>query len=361
MGPAVTSDRQAAVDAAHDAPPEPSAGDLLRRLRPDGDPAEPAVTGTWVRRALDAECFDWPRPGSGRTAARWAGLRAVGSVDLDVARLAEAHADAVAIRADLDAAHLLPDTDQPRLWGVWAANPPVAPVTARPEDGGWLLDGTKPWCSGAGLCDAALVTAQTDEGYRMFAVDLHHPGAQPVEGTWPALAMRGSDSRSVSFAAVPAAAVGGPGDYLDRPGFWHGAVGVAAVWLGGAAGVAGRLRSAHTRRPLHPHALAHAGALDAAIAAADALLRQSATEFDADPGDRAGTAARTARQVRAVVEAAATDVIDRLGRALGPGPLAGDPEHAKRVGDLQLYLRQSHAERDLEELGRQALEGPDPR
>jgi len=64
----------------------------------------------------------------------------------------------------------------------------------------------------------------------------------------------------------------------------------------------------------------------------------------------------TARRVRAVVEAAVGDVLDRVGRALGPGPLATDPDHAKRVGDLALYVRQSHAERDLEEHGRAALD-----
>jgi hypothetical protein len=57
-----------------------------------------------------------------------------------------------------------------------------------------------------------------------------------------------------------------------------------------------------------------------------------------------------ARQVRAVVEAAATETIDRVGRALGAGPLCLDAAHAARVADLTVYLRQSHAERDLEEL-----------
>jgi hypothetical protein len=70
---------------------------------------------------------------------------------------------------------------------------------------------------------------------------------------------------------------------------------------------------------------------------------------------------RTARRVRAVVEQAVTEVVERVGRALGPGPLAGDAEHAKRVGDLQLYVRQSHAERDLEDHGRHVLEQGWPR
>jgi hypothetical protein len=44
-------------------------------------------------------------------------------------------------------------------------------------------------------------------------------------------------------------------------------------------------------------------------------------------------------------------VIDRVGRALGAGPLCLDGDHAARVADLTVYLRQSHAERDLQRLG----------
>jgi hypothetical protein len=167
--------------------------------------------------------------------------------------------------------------------------------------------------------------------------------------------MRGSDSRPVRFTDAPASEVGGPNAYLDRPGFWHGAIGVAAVWTGGAVGVAQALRRTHARRPLHAHALAHAGAVDASLAATEALLDQAAAGIDADPGDAAGATPLTARRVRAAAERAATEVIDRVGRALGPAPLALDPEHAKRVEDLALYLRQSHAERDLEEHGRVVL------
>jgi hypothetical protein len=51
------------------------------------------------------------------------------------------------------------------------------------------------------------------------------------------------------------------------------------------------------------------------------------------------------------VEHAVTTTLDRVGRALGPGPLAHDAEHAQRVADLTVYVRQSHAERDLAALG----------
>jgi alkylation response protein AidB-like acyl-CoA dehydrogenase len=322
----------------------------LRDLGPDlADPVE--RTARWARAGLDAGMLDLPLPGRGATVERFAALADLGGTDLDLARLAEAHVDAVAIRADLAA-----EGETGGLWGVWAANPPADPVLARREAGGWRLDGTKPWCSGAGCCDRALVTARSDGGYRLFAVDLSQPGVAPVDGTWPAAAMQGSDSRSVRFDHAAAEPVGGPQDYLDRAGFWHGAVGVAAVWSGGAREIGRAVARADARRPLGPHALAHAGAIDAALTAAAAVLEAAARAFDADPADRAGTARLTAARARAVVERSAIEVVERTGRALGPAPLALDAAHGRRVADLLLYLRQSHAESDLEELGRAGID-----
>jgi hypothetical protein len=58
--------------------------------------------------------------------------------------------------------------------------------------------------------------------------------------------------------------------------------------------------------------------------------------------------------VRAVVEHAVDEAIVRTGRALGPAPLVLDARHAQRVADLTIYVRQSHAERDLAALGKLA-------
>jgi hypothetical protein len=94
--------------------------------------------------------------------------------------------------------------------------------------------------------------------------------------------------------------------------------------------------------------------VDAALAAGDAILATAAAQIDADPFDRSNTAQLLARRVRTVVEHAADEAISRTGRALGPGPLCQDGRHAQRVADLTIYIRQSHAERDLAELGRLA-------
>jgi alkylation response protein AidB-like acyl-CoA dehydrogenase len=322
----------------------------LLAARPDlDDPV--ARTATWARAAHDAGLLDLTLPGRGATVERFGRLADLGTVDLDLARLAEAHSDAAAIRADLGC----PGPDD-GLWGVWAANPPADPLTAHRRGAGWELVGTKPWCSGAGCCDRALVTARTDDGYRLFAVEVAGPHAVPVDGTWPATAMQGCDSRSVCFDRAPAEPVGGPEEYLRRPGFWHGAVGVAAVWWGGARGVARALARADARRPLDQHALAHTGAVDASLAAAWAALASAAACFDEDPDDSAGTARLTAARARAAVESTANEVVARTGRALGAAPLALDADHGRRVADLGLYVRQSHAERDLEQLGRASLD-----
>ena len=82
------------------------------------------------------------------------------------------------------------------------------------------------------------------------------------------------------------------------------------------------------------------------------LLAARGFPRNADPFDRSGSAEMLARRTRAVVEHAVDEAITRSGRALGPGPLCQDGRHAQRVADLTIYVRQSHAERDLATLGR---------
>jgi hypothetical protein len=202
-----------------------------------------------------------------------------------------------------------------------------------------------------------LVSARlTPDERGLFAVNLRHPAVKPLPSTWSNIGMAQSDTRSVQFTGAPAVPVGQPGEYLSRPGFWHGAIGVSACWLGGARSVANPLYQRAAADGADPHALAHLGAVDAALAAGEAILMAAAAEVDADPLNRKGSAELIARRTRAVVETAVDETINRTARALGPGLLCQDAEHAQRVADLTVYVRQSHAERDLEQLGR--LAGP---
>jgi alkylation response protein AidB-like acyl-CoA dehydrogenase len=312
---------------------------------PGGPGGTGHVIGTAFAAAVESGRLDLPLPGHGQTRERWAAFAKLAEQDLSLARLAEGHADALAILAELDA-------DPPPAgtrWGVWAAQPPGPRLTARQARDGWHLDGVKQYCSGAHWCTDAVVTATAPDGYRLFSVSTQ--ALSPVPGTWPATGMAASDTLDVRFAGVPAVPVGPPGAYTGRPGFAHGGAGVAACWYGGARAIGRTLLTAAAERDVGPHALAHLGAVDIALCSARGALEQAGGEIDADPADLKGGARRRTLRVRALVEAAATDVMNRVGRALGAAPLCHDEEHSRRVADLTVYLRQHHAERNLAELG----------
>lgn len=304
-------------------------------------------------------------PGSGRTRERWARLTALAEEDLALVRLAEGHVDALSILRELGADPRVSWDDDaspagPDLWGVWAAEPPGTGLSAtRDGVGGWALDGLKAYCSGARSCTRALVTARSGaagDERRLFAVSRCDAGLLPRPESWPADAMAASDTLDIEFDGVRAVPVGGPSAYLERPGFQHGGIGVAACWYGGARGVARTLHTAARTYDVGPHALAHLGAVCSSLRALGALLDAAAAEVDADPLNHLGGAAVRSKLVRATAERTCGDVVDRVGRALGAGPLAHDADHARRVADLTVYVRQHHAERDYAALGQQLAE-----
>jgi alkylation response protein AidB-like acyl-CoA dehydrogenase len=311
----------------------------------ESSPAAWQRTALAFTAAVESGRLDVPLPGSGGTWQRWAAFADLAGEDLSLARLGEGHADAIAILAELGGPRPRPGS----RWGVWAANPPGPNVTASRQGGMWILDGAKQYCSGARVCTNALVTATAEDGPRLFAVAVRD--LEPLEGSWPATGMAGSDTLNVGFMTVPAVPVGPPGGYVNRPGFSHGGAGVAACWYGGARAVGRTLLCAAAKRDIGPHGLAHLGAVDLALRTARFALSRAAQEIDADPGDLNGEGALRALRVRALTEAAATDVLARTGRALGAGPLSHDEAHSRAVADLTVYLRQHHAERDLARLG----------
>jgi hypothetical protein len=248
----------------------------------------------------------------------------------------------------------MPDGRDPGLLAVWAARSAgrglriSASAGSAHRDAPHRLAGTQAWCSGARTVDTALVTCIDDDGHdRLAAVSMHQPGVTVSARGWEALGMRATQSVEVDFSDAAATLVGPPRAYLDRPGFWHGGAGIAACWYGAAAALAGRLREAAGKRD-DPHLRAHLGAADVALCAARALLREAAHAIDAEPlADAMATALRT----RAAVEHAANAVLHAALRALGAGPLCRDRWFAQMAADLPVFLRQSHAERDLAALG----------
>lgn len=284
-------------------------------------------------------------------------LASLGAGDLVVARVVEPHLDALAI---LDQAGLSPaDAGAPpdATWGVYAAHSPRHHLEASRTEAGWTLTGTKPWCSLADQVSHAVVTAHVPgEGTAAFAVPLRHEGVRGLDEPWVARGLSVVRSTGLVLKDCPAVPVGGPGWYLERPGFAWGGIGVAAVWVGAARALADALVAAAGRREPDQLAHVHLGLADRHLFAAELALLHAGSQIAEGAGTGPAGALLAAR-VRSSAAHAAEEVIALVGRALGPAPLTGDEEHARRVADLMVYVRQHHAERDLARTGEMLLTG----
>ncbi len=290
-----------------------------------------------------------PLPGSGETAERHLRLFGVAEQDVSLAKLAEAHWDALAILAEAGR------TPRPgALYAVWASEIPGKPLHVV----GKTLSGEKAFCTGYGLVQRALVTVGGDDG-RLLEVDVRPgPNIHASAAQWHTEAFRMTNTGAVRFDEMSLeddAAVGAAGFYLNRPGFWHGACGPAACWAGGAAGL---LVYADGNKRSDPHTLAHLAAMHANVWAMRSLLRTAGEEIDADPHN-VSAAQRRALTLRHLIEQLASDTLRRFARAYGPVPLAMHEPTARRFHEVEIYLRQSHGERDLEGLATLIRTKPD--
>jgi alkylation response protein AidB-like acyl-CoA dehydrogenase len=309
-----------------------------------------------LRHQLASGVFDLPDPAGGSTAERHDRLLAIGRVDLQVARVAEAHTDAVSIL------HEAGRIEMPgALYGVWAAEDPGCRLELV-ETGGasteFVLTGTKAFCTGASIVDRALVTVRHEGSAYLIDLDVRSDRVSFDASGWRSPAFAATLTSVATFKDVDireADIVGPPGWYLDRVGFWHGACGPAACWAGGAIGLVDHAIELAAEKTVDPHRDSQVGALAALRWQLQAMVDTAGREIDLQPDD-VTAAMQRALMLRHNVERAATQIIDLHGRALGPRPLIQDDQVVRRVGELQLYIRQHHDEHDLESIGRSLRE-----
>jgi hypothetical protein len=295
-----------------------------------------------------------PLAGHGDTWERFQILASLAEEDLSLARLGEGHADALAILHEAGSEVSSPHAS----YAVWAARSGPGGVTATPIAGGWALTGAKPFCSGTGLVERALITADAPDGYRLFDVGTADVVVGATPGSWQAVGMADSLSETLVFegAVTEDHAVGAPDFYTSRPGFWFGACGVAACWYGGARGLlAGAVRSVGVE-PAET-ALMDLGRAASSLQAMTDALRSAATAIDLDPEDRQGRARGRALAVRQLVHRCCEAMLGQTAAIAGARPLCHDADQARRAADLYVYLAQHHGGPDAVALGRLALEG----
>lgn len=317
-------------------------------------------SGIELKALVSAGLDQLPMPGRGQTFVRWQILAAVAAQNLSLLKLYEGHTDALAILDEIGDATAPPDS----LWGTWCAEPPEARLNLYSAGAGTKvrLTGRKAWCSGAADVSHALVSCwnSTNEPC-LAAVFLDQSGVSVTKDGWHAVGMADSGSVDVLFDNVIAQQVGLPHAYLERRGFWYGGAGIAACWYGAAAALAWKLhqqaQNISASSSNDAHRLAHLGDVDIALSSAAAMLRESARLIDLHPHV---DAMLIAMRARLTVEAAATSVYLATTRALGAGPLCRDTHFAQMAADLPVFLRQSHAERDLALLGRKVTTESQP-
>ncbi len=256
---------------------EPGWDELMERVQhAAGDPVAALRLAPDIAAAI-------PGVGTGRTAASWSRLAAIGALDLTVCRALEPHLDALTILRQARAAGLDAPTAPPgSTWGVYAAEGPAGRLRGTVHgDGTVELHGTKPWCSLAGVVSHALVTAWTGTYERtLCAIRLDAPGVHVRNDPWAARGLSAITSGAIELDGVAGRVVGPPGWYLSRPGFAWGGAGVAACWFGGAAGLVRRLAEQLSSREPDQLGLAALGECDAVLAAAAALLGRTAGDID---------------------------------------------------------------------------------
>lgn len=278
-------------------------------------------------------------------------LLGLGRTDIPLARLVEGHADAirtaeqasVAVREDV-------------LYGVWASRSGDTGLRAEVDKDQLILTGVLKFASGAGIIDRALVPVSVDDEHQLL-VDLAVDGLPVDETGWQTSAMTVSHTHTVPVAGIRVAMADVIGDrdfYLERPGFFPGGIGVAAVWAGGISRVLDalltwlgghsspatdvRLGRLGTYRQLATGSVREAGRrLDAVLVGSGSPPRADLQEL--------------ATVVRAGVAHCVHAALDEARTIAGPAGLALDAALTHAIADLDLYVRQHNTDADSAFLG----------
>jgi len=286
---------------------------------------------------------------SSSPSAQWAALLHTATIDLATARTIEPHLDALTILSEVWSTAPEPDT----YWGVYAAEVPDSGLVAERSQGQTFeLTGEKRWCSLATELTHAIVTAEVDDNRQAFAIHLQKPDVTHSEEVWNSEGLNEIPSGSIQCHNSPAKPVGEPGWYLERQGFWTGAIRVAACWLGGAIGMAQSAAEKHSGRP-QPSPLGNLtlGRIDAEIYAGVSMLVHAATIIEAADDLDINEHRKLAFRVRNGIYRIAQKIQQLSKELAGPTTLTQDQHFTKTDADLSVYLSQHHGVRDEAELG----------
>jgi hypothetical protein len=282
---------------------------------------------------------------SGTTLNRLAFFRSASRCNASLGRLVEAHYDAQSI---LSEAHVPPMPD--KVLAVWASTGRSKVVVGQASNG-FVMNGEQKFCGGAHVIDSALLVVQVPEGEQLLRVDLSNSGVSVDLGSWKLDAFRDAGIATVSFKQVSVHRdhlIGPVNFYGNRPGFWLGAIRVAAGWAGLVDRLIDQLPETQSAEP---YDRVEDGKIAAWRWTIDATLGEAARIID---GPESFDDKCLALCVRQVVVDAAMQILMTLESRRGPSALAFDSDWNTSCTELRLALGQHHGSRDLRELGEAA-------
>lgn len=282
-------------------------------------------------------------------------LVSLGEANLAVARLYEAHVNAIQLvfRYGNEALkrRCAADAAENHLFALWVTDPHGGALRLRGAGDDWVLEGAKAFCSGAGAASRALVTAATPTGgSQMLIVNLAQ--ARVMESSIRLAGMRAAVTGSVDFSGVPVSQadfLGEEGDYLREPVFSAGAWRSSAGALGGLTALVNlhRREIRDRQRDSDSQQRARFGQLILAYETARLWMVRAARRACLEDGPPTEIVAYI-NLARLAVEAACLDAMRLTQRSLGLGAfIAGHP--AERIcRDLSVFLRQPAPDETLD-------------
>ncbi len=332
----------------------------------------PTIPETYGGLGLGPQCGD--------AFTLWMMTKEIAKADLSLARCWEGHANSLII---LDG--LANDTqktrwfkevvEQGKIWVAWSGEPQAqAPgetarfgTTVKLVKDGYIIDGTKIFCSGAGGAHWAILLvnqsgpggardASNPEELLLLACDLSDPSVSFDTRWWDPIGMRGTVSHLVRFqnTFIPADnLIGAKGQYLAEGWQTRFIPNYAASFLG-AAEAAYDYTLAHItsqNKMSDPYVQQHIGQMAINIETGHLWLKHTADQWISNPKE----AQLVGSRVRHVMEHLAEDTVKRCIRACGARSL-NRPSPIERIyRDLSFYVRHDNDDHNLAMIGKSLL------
>ena len=312
----------------------------------------------------------------------WMMTKELAAADLSLARCWEGHTNSLVLingmaSEDQKSRWFEGVLERGETWVAWSGEPQArAPgetarfgTTVQSVDGGYLVDGTKVFCTSAGGARRALLLVNTAgpggarhstgsyDGLLLLACDLSDPSVSFDGSWWDPIGMRATVSHLVRFdhTFIPEAdMVGYPGQYMHEGWQTCFIPHYAASFLGAAEAAyeyaLDHIKSQH--KTADPYVQQHIAQMAINVETGNLWLSHVAKMWE---GGRYEEARLAGSRARHEIEILAEDVVKRAIRACGARSL-NRPSPLERIyRDLSFYVRHDNDDHILATIGKSLL------